>query len=75
MSNIIVLGAGMVGSVIARDLSEKHDVTIADIEPQTLKLLKKRLPSINTEEVNALDSEALKNLLQPFDIVIWALKS
>lgn len=73
MSNIIVLGAGMVGSVIARDLSEKHDVTIADIEPQTLKLLKKRLPSINTEEVNALDSEALKNLLQPFDIVICAV--
>jgi len=73
MSNIIVLGAGMVGSVIARDLSEKHDVTIADIEPQTLKLLKKRLPSINTEEVNALDAEALKNLLQPFDIVICAV--
>ncbi|AKE51973.1 saccharopine dehydrogenase family protein [Kangiella geojedonensis] len=73
MSNIIVLGAGMVGSVIARDLSEKHDVTIADIEPQTLKLLKKRLPSINTEEVNALDAEALKNLLKPFDIVICAV--
>ncbi len=73
MSNIIVLGAGMVGSVIARDLSEKHDVTIADIEPQTLKLLKKRLPSINTEEVNALDAEALNNLLQPFDIVICAV--
>ena len=73
MSNVIVLGAGMVGSVIARDMSEKHDVTIADIEPQTLKLLKKRLPSVNTEEVDALNGETLKSFLQPFDIVICAV--
>lgn len=73
MSNIIVLGAGMVGSVIARDLSEKYDITVADINTQTLKLLKKRLPALDTLEVDALDAEALKNTLKPFDIVLCAV--
>ena len=30
MSNIIVLGAGMVGSTMAIDMAKKHDVTITD---------------------------------------------
>lgn len=73
MSNIIVLGAGMVGSVIARDLSEKYDITVADISTQTLKLLKKRLPALDTLEVDTLDAEALKNTLKPFDLVLCAV--
>ncbi|AOE49768.1 saccharopine dehydrogenase C-terminal domain-containing protein [Kangiella sediminilitoris] len=73
MSNVIVLGAGMVGNVIARDISEKYDVTVADIDTQTLKLLKKRQPSINTQELNVLDGEALKRIVEPFDIVICAV--
>lgn len=73
MSNVIVLGGGMVGNVIARDISEKHDVTIGDINPQQLKLIKKRLPSLNTLEVDTLDGEALKTILEPFDIAISAV--
>ena len=34
MSNIIVLGAGMVGSAIAIDLSKKHKVTVADFQQE-----------------------------------------
>lgn len=37
MSNILVIGGGMVGSVIARDLSEKYDVTVADVSNTRLK--------------------------------------
>lgn len=37
--NIIVLGAGMVGSAIALELSKKYHVTCADINPDTLAQL------------------------------------
>ena len=36
MSNIIVLGAGMVGSTMAIDLAKKHNVTIADFNNKAL---------------------------------------
>ena len=31
MNNIIVLGAGMVGSAMAIDMTKKHKVTLTDI--------------------------------------------
>ena len=39
MKNVMVLGAGMVGSAIARDLSGEHEVTVADIDRKRLDLL------------------------------------
>jgi len=35
-NKIIVLGAGLVGSVIARDLAVNHLVTSVDINPENL---------------------------------------
>ncbi|MCW9029601.1 MAG: saccharopine dehydrogenase NADP-binding domain-containing protein, partial [Kangiella sp.] len=61
MSNILVIGGGMVGGVIARDLSEKFDVTVADVSNTRLKLLKKRHPSLTTMELDVADLEAVKN--------------
>jgi saccharopine dehydrogenase-like NADP-dependent oxidoreductase len=37
MNNIIVLGAGMVGSAMAIDLSKNHKVTLTDLNLDTLK--------------------------------------
>ena len=37
MYKIIVLGAGMVGSAIARDLAQKHHVTLTDVSPRALE--------------------------------------
>ena len=31
MANIIVLGAGLVGGIMAKDLAQDHDVTCVDI--------------------------------------------
>ncbi len=73
MSNIIVLGAGMVGSVMARDLSENHDVSVADIDKVTLKILKKRLSQINTIELDGTDFTTLKTAIEPFDLVVCAV--
>ena len=39
MKNIIVLGSGMVGSAMARDLSKDHHVTVSDININTLNKL------------------------------------
>ena len=37
MTNAVVLGAGMVGSVIAEDLATSgFDVTVADVDPEAL---------------------------------------
>ena len=36
MKNIIVLGAGMVGSAIAIDLSKKHNVSLTDFNQDAL---------------------------------------
>ena len=41
MAKIIVLGSGLVGNVMAKDLAEKHDVTSVDINEKALTSLKK----------------------------------
>ena len=41
MANIIVLGSGLVGSVIAKDLSIKHSVSVVDISKKNLNVLTK----------------------------------
>ena len=40
MANIIVLGAGLVGGVMATDLSKQHEVTSVDISQKNLDKLK-----------------------------------
>ena len=44
MANIIILGAGLVGGVMAKDLAKQHNVTSVDIEQKNLD----QLDSINT---------------------------
>ena len=44
MAKIIVLGAGLVGGVMARDLSQDHEVTSVDISQKNLD----KLEGINT---------------------------
>ena len=72
MKKIIVLGAGLVGSAIAIDLNNQHDVTSADANPETLKKLGER-HGINTIQVDLTDGKKLQALVQDFDLVIGAL--
>ena len=39
MAKIIVLGAGLVGSVMAKDLSKSHKVTSVDVSQKNLDKL------------------------------------
>ncbi|MGH8284098.1 MAG: saccharopine dehydrogenase C-terminal domain-containing protein [Gammaproteobacteria bacterium] len=69
--NICVLGAGMVGSVIARDLAHQHDVTSADLSDQTLTRLANK--GIELRRLDIGDAPALTAFVQPFDLVVCAV--
>ena len=69
---ILVLGAGLVGKAIAIDLNKEYDVTALDINPQNLKPLADRY-GIKTMAKDVADFAGLKNIVQPFDLVIGAV--
>ncbi|VAX39683.1 Carboxynorspermidine dehydrogenase [hydrothermal vent metagenome] len=78
MPSVIVLGAGMVGSIMAADLAADPDfaVTIADSRPDALDRAKARSGgSIETIHADLGDIETLKRTIAPFDIVVGALAS
>ena len=71
-NKIIVLGAGLVGSAIAIDLSHNQEVTSADINPEALNKFK-NYPKIKTVQADLNQPEAVKNLVADFDLVIGAV--
>lgn len=71
MAKIGVIGAGMVGSVIAQDLAGKHEVTSADLSAAALERLAKA--GIRTQQLDSRDRGALKAFVAPFDLVVSAV--
>ena len=69
---IIVLGAGLVGSAIAIDLSKNHDVTSVDLNPESFSK-SENYPAINTIQADLSDTEKVKLLVKDFDLVIGAV--
>jgi len=69
MANIIVLGAGLVGGVMARDLSKQHNVTSVDISQKNLDVL----DGIKTICADVSDTATLQNLIKDFDLVVGAV--
>ncbi len=72
MSKIIVLGAGMVGSAMAIDLSLQHQVHLVDISLESLNRAKKKCPALITEQIDVCDIK-LKEHISSFDLVICAV--
>jgi lysine 6-dehydrogenase len=73
MSNIIVLGAGMVGSAMAIDLVQNHSVTLADLNAERLHVVKERSKTLSILELNVRDAAALRAAVTPFDLVLCAV--
>jgi saccharopine dehydrogenase-like NADP-dependent oxidoreductase len=73
MSNIIVLGAGMVGSAMAKDLAFKHNVLLTDLSNTVLKNVKENNSNINTMQLDVTDLESLKSALEGQDLVLSAV--
>ena len=73
MSNIIVIGAGMVGSAMAFDLTKNHQVTLTDLSKDALAKAKTKKPDLTTFELDVCDKDLLTSTVQPFDLVICAV--
>ena len=70
---IAVLGAGMVGSAIAIDLSSSHQVTAFDVSNANLELLKKRSRQVEIQQADLQDYSAYPKLFSSFDIIVTAV--
>ena len=71
MKKIIILGAGLVGGVMAEDLSKNHEVTSVDISQKNLDKLKSN--NIKKICLDISKSKSLKNVIKDFDLVIGAV--
>jgi len=73
MSNVIVLGAGMVGSAMAIDMSKHHDVTVSDYNQNALEKIKFKCKSLGTSVLDVTNKLKLQNTIAQFDLVICAV--
>jgi saccharopine dehydrogenase-like NADP-dependent oxidoreductase len=71
---IIVLGGGLVGSAMARDLAvdNNYEVTIADRDPAVRASLSSQY-GLKTVDVDATNKTKLTNAVSDFDLVIGAV--
>lgn len=72
MKKIIVLGAGMVGAAMAKDLCDNYNVTSVDISSENLQKLKNET-AIHTLEADLSNPENVKKLVADYDLVIGAV--
>ncbi len=68
--SIAVLGAGRVGSLIALELSRRHDVTAVDKSERSLEPLK---PYVRTLVADLSSWDRLVEVVKEFDVVVDAL--
>ena len=73
MNNIIVLGAGMVGSAMAIDLAKNHTVLLTDLNQGVLKKVKQKCDTLTTKQLDVTNLEELNETIKPYDLVICAV--
>ncbi len=73
MKSIIVLGAGMVGSTIAIDLTKKHKVTLTDFNPKALKRANDKCEFLTTQFLDVTDKGQLQSVIKQYDLVVCAV--
>lgn len=69
---IAVLGAGMVGSAIAKDLSAKHDVTSFDKSEANLKNVQQH-GLVQTKQCDLANTSAFNSMFSEFDMIVNAV--
>ena len=73
MSKIIVLGAGMVGSAMAIDLTKKHSVTLSDLSQDVLDRVKQKCNALTTKILDVTNKKELQDVIKKYDLVINAV--
>lgn len=69
--NIIVLGSGLVGKVMALDLANDFNVTATDLNQETLNSFKDS--NVKTLQLDFSKIDELKKAIEPFDLVVGAV--
>ena len=72
MKQIIILGAGMIGSAIAFDLSSQYSVTVVDIDKNKLTRLAKKF-SVKTIQEDISNKVTLRRIVKSYDLVVCAV--
>jgi len=73
MSNVIVLGAGMVGSAMAIDMAKIHRVTVSDFSQDVLNKVKQKNSSLTTKQLDVNNKKELQQIIMQHDLVINAV--
>jgi saccharopine dehydrogenase-like NADP-dependent oxidoreductase len=68
---IVVLGAGLVGKAIAKDLARDHDVTSVDANDDALQSI--AADGIQTTRADFRDKETLSKIISSADLVVGAV--
>ena len=71
-NKIIVLGAGLVGSAIAIDLSKNYDVTSVDLNIESFSKFK-NYQNITIVQADLCNTNSVKSVIKDFDLVIGAV--
>lgn len=71
MKKVIVLGAGLVGKVMAADLAKSFEVTAVDINEEALQEVAKL--GVKTQKVDFSNQALLAETIKPFDLVVGAV--
>ena len=71
MAKIIILGAGLVGSVMAKDLAKAHEVCSVDLNQKTLEPLSEA--GIKTLCTDVSNKDTLQKIIKEYDIVVGAV--
>ena len=72
MAKITLLGCGMVGSAIAKDLALQHEVLAIDTDESALQSLT-NFANITVRALDVTDRQALQAVVRPCDLVINAV--
>jgi len=73
MSDIIVLGAGMVGSAMAIDMAKKHRVTVTDLSLEVLKNVKQKCSDLTIQQLDVTNKMELQSIIKHYHLVINAV--
>jgi saccharopine dehydrogenase-like NADP-dependent oxidoreductase len=72
---ILLVGAGTIGSVIAKDLlmSGCRSLTVADVDRRRLKAIERAQPKyVHSRELDVTDEKSLENLMKGVDVTVNA---
>jgi len=73
MSNVIVLGAGMVGSAMAIDMDKHHNVTLTDLSQKVLDNVRQKCSGLTIKQLDVTNVSELQSMIKQHDLVICAV--